>query len=493
MPDRYRCVTDPPSGKLGKRLFAFAVVADSHLEAEAAGLALPRSNARNRSVVQALRPWGPRFVLHLGDIVHPVPEAPGHDLTMALADRLHAGLGAPVFCTPGNHDVGDKREDIAPAKAVTDDGLRGYEQVFGPPFRQVDFGQVVVLLLNSPVLGSGLAVEAAQRRWFEQALQQARGRRVFVATHYPPYLVQPGEPSSYDNIQPAPRLWLLDLLRRHRVEAVFCGHVHNAFYNRLDGTEIYALPSTAFARRDYSELHRSAPPAGDEFGRNDTGKLGFCWVDVHERGHVARLVETGGGTGALDLWLPGHPKDPGETPLGLTLRHPDLMPAPLAMHLQPGLGSWTLRLDAASAPGTALLWPAAWLTALGTPWNTLQPSGLLRLSSPGFSLQMAPGGMRLQGSVVLEASDIASRLSTLPRLGSYRVVVAGTGNGREAATVQLNTLDGALLLSGSGQWTGARLRLRGEARAAPGQEAALQNLLNLIGTRDGARSVLSIG
>ena len=219
----------------------------------------------------------------------------------------------------------------------------------------------------------------------------------------------------------------------------------------------------------------------------------------------ARITLTGGPGSRDALTLPGHlawnagwtwdGTGPGlQAPaLGLTLRHPDLMPAPLAMHLQPGLGSWTLRLDAASAPGTALLWPAAWLTALGTPWNTLQPSGLLRLSSPGFSLQMAPGGVRLQGSVVLEASDIASRLSTLPRLGSYRVVVAGTGNGREAATVQLNTLDGALLLSGSGQWTGARLRLRGEARAAPGQEAALQNLLNLIGTRDGARSVLSIG
>ena len=200
----------------------------------------------------------------------------------------------------------------------------------------------------------------------------------------------------------------------------------------------------------------------------------------------------------------------------LSLRHPDLMPAPLVLRLQPGLGPWSLSLAEGTAPGNpegpsgaksgaasgatsgatsgaAVLWPAAWLTALGTPWNTLQPSGLLRLSSPGFTLQMAPGGLRLQGSLVLEATDIASRLSTLPRLGSYRVVVAGTGTGSEAATVQLNTLDGALLLSGSGQWTGARLRLRGEARAAPGQEAALQNLLNLIGTRDGARSILSIG
>jgi general secretion pathway protein N len=219
----------------------------------------------------------------------------------------------------------------------------------------------------------------------------------------------------------------------------------------------------------------------------------------------ARITLTGGPGSRDALTLPGElawnagwiwdGKGPGlQAPaLGLTLRHPDLMPAPLVMSLQPGLTSWSLRLDGASAPGTALRWPAAWLTALGTPWNTLQPSGQLRLSSPGFTLLMAPGGLRLQGSVVLEATDIASRLSTLPRLGSYRVVVAGTGNGREAATLQLNTLDGALLLSGSGQWTGARLRLRGEARAAPGQEAALQNLLNLIGTRDGARSVLSIG
>jgi general secretion pathway protein N len=178
----------------------------------------------------------------------------------------------------------------------------------------------------------------------------------------------------------------------------------------------------------------------------------------------------------------------------LTLRHSELTPAPVALRLQPGIGQWTLSLPEQPAQGgAALLWPAAWLTALGTPWNTLQPSGLLRLSSPGFTLQMAPWGLRLQGSLVLEATDIASRLSTLPRLGNYRVVVAGTGAGSEATTVQLSTLDGALLLSGSGQWTGARLRLRGEARAAPGQEAALQNLLNLIGTRDGARSILSIG
>ena len=229
----------------------------------------------------------------------------------------------------------------------------------------------------------------------------------------------------------------------------------------------------------------------------------------------ARVTLTGGPGSRDALTLPGQLswKVDGSGGRGgmaarLSLRHPDLMPAPLVLQLQPALGPWSVSLaegktldttpgrpegPSGAASGAAVLWPAAWLTALGTPWNTLQPSGLLRLTSPGFTLQMAPEGLRLQGSLVLEATDIASRLSTLQRLGSYRLVVTGTGAGREAATVQLNTLDGALLLSGSGQWTGARLRLRGEARAAPGQEAALQNLLNLIGTRDGARSILSIG
>lgn len=210
----------------------------------------------------------------------------------------------------------------------------------------------------------------------------------------------------------------------------------------------------------------------------------------------ARITLTGGPGSRDALTLPGELSWrlgwEGSSPR-LTLRHSEWTPAPVALRLQPGIGQWAVSLPEQPAQGgAALLWPAAWLTALGTPWNTLQPSGLLRLSSPGFALQRAGGRFLLQGTVLLEATDIASRLSPLPRLGSYRLTLTAGGGG-DAAALQLSTTDGALLLSGSGQWTGTRLRLRGEARAAPGQEAALQNLLNLIGTRDGARSILSIG
>jgi len=40
---------------------------------------------------------------------------------------------------------------------------------------------------------------------------------------------------------------------------------------------------------------------------------------------------------------------------------------------------------------------------------------------------------------------------------------------------------------------GQRLRFTGEASAAEGQEASFDNLLNILGRRQGARSLLSLG
>ena len=192
----------------------------------------------------------------------------------------------------------------------------------------------------------------------------------------------------------------------------------------------------------------------------------------------------------------------------------------LNLHWQPGWGGYTLALAGAgcsrplphaaaeglrlsgagegeppdcAGPGVIGHWPAAWLAGLGTPWNTLQLGGLLQLASPGLRLQSVQGRLQLHGALALELQNVSSRLSPLPVLGSYRLGLQGQPAGGEAATLQLDTLDGALRLSGNGQWTGAGLRFRGQAQAADGQGAALANLLNIIGQRQGALSVISIG
>lgn len=157
---------------------------------------------------------------------------------------------------------------------------------------------------------------------------------------------------------------------------------------------------------------------------------------------------------------------------------------PLELRAALGLGTLAIRL----ADGQSQ-WPADILAGLGTPWNTMQPQGRLQLTTSALSLHWSSGRMQLQGQAQLDALAMSSRLSTLRPMGSYRLVLQGG----DAPTLQLSTLDGALLLSGSGQWVGQRLRFTGEASAAPEREAQLANLLNIIGRRNGARSIITLG
>lgn len=175
--------------------------------------------------------------------------------------------------------------------------------------------------------------------------------------------------------------------------------------------------------------------------------------------------------------------------LELRVSQPCCINNELTLLLRPGLG----RLSVQVLPGTGQLgeWPAAWLVGLGAPWNTLQLGGSLRLSSSGLTLDVAEGRWTVLGQADLELNNVASSLTTLDRLGSYRVHLDGAAGRPPSFT--LSTLEGALQLNGSGQWTGSQIRFRGEARAAPGAEGELDNLLNFFGRRQGALSLISIG
>lgn len=134
-------------------------------------------------------------------------------------------------------------------------------------------------------------------------------------------------------------------------------------------------------------------------------------------------------------------------------------------------------------------WPAHILTGLGTPWNTLQPEGPLVLETKDLQADWASGRFLLTGQAQLDALALSSRLSTLRPMGSYRLTLQGGA----APTLALTTLQGDLQLSGDGQWVGQRLRFTGEASASPERESALSNLLNIIGRRSGARSIITLG
>jgi general secretion pathway protein N len=184
------------------------------------------------------------------------------------------------------------------------------------------------------------------------------------------------------------------------------------------------------------------------------------------------------------------------------------LPSRLNWNLQPGWGILDARIDSACCVPQSLqlilkpLWrgmeltlkdgrvslPASLLAGLGAPWNTLQATGQLELSSQELVVEWLPGSIRIAGQAELKALNLSSQLSTLRPLGTYQLTLRGGA----VPGIELITLEGSLLLEGKGQWSGSRLLFNGTASAKPERAEALANLLNLIGRRKGDLSIISM-
>jgi len=184
--------------------------------------------------------------------------------------------------------------------------------------------------------------------------------------------------------------------------------------------------------------------------------------------------------------------------LRLTLQQDCCVPTPLVLQLNPTFSGVNVTVGTQPVAGAEVQaagelghWPAAWLGGLGTPWNTLQLNGVLRMASTDLGFQWVQGRVRMNGRAEVFLDNASSPVSTLERLGSYRLSVASDAEGQ--VQLQLGTVDGALQISGAGGVTPTGVRFRGEARASDATPGTLDNLLNIIGRREGDRSVISIG
>lgn len=276
-------------------LFSFAVLADTHIRAPEGDLSSPyavntKANARAEVAAALVVAQDPALIIHLGDMVHPLPHMAAYAAACQEARRLFACLEPALYFVPGNHDVGDKLHDVSPTGSVTPDALTAYSRQFGAQWSCVDHDACRFVLINASIVGSGFAAEQEQFDWLEEVL--ATDKRTFLFSHYPLFIDTVDEDEHYDNYAPSARARLLDLIERHGVEAVLSGHVHQFFFNRVGQTKFYCLPATSFVRQDFAELYNAGPEA--EFGRNDRGKFGIMMVDVFADGHRLRFVPTGG-------------------------------------------------------------------------------------------------------------------------------------------------------------------------------------------------------
>ncbi len=73
----------------------------------------------------------------------------------------------------------------------------------------------------------------------------------------------------------------------------------------------------------------------------------------------------------------------------LALRQECCLNGSVLLQIRPGLGR--TRTTLVPPGGWVGQWPSAWLGGLGTPWNTMQLGGTVRVVSPGFSVEIGRG------------------------------------------------------------------------------------------------------
>ena len=312
-------------------IFKYAIIADTHIrtpdESSSPWKTNLLTNDRARWVAQAINNQNPDFVIHLGDIVHPVPHLPSHRPASDVAREIMGALSSPYYLVPGNHDVGDKNNPTVPSHIVNDDYIEYFHRLYGSPYQSFDHRGIHFVIINSSVINSGLQEETLQRDWLEKDLENHKADRVHIFSHYPPYLHLPNEPSNYDNLDQPGRRWLLNLIEEYHVEALFTGHVHQFFYKRHFETDIYTLLSTSNLRQDYSNMFRVEPT--EEYGRNDAAKLGYCIVNIYPNFCVAQIRRSYGRTIKERETLQKeveietiYPSEGPPSPLGIQLRYP---------------------------------------------------------------------------------------------------------------------------------------------------------------------------
>lgn len=278
-------------------LFSFVILTDTHITYENGGTVdqLTSRTVADKfdALLDKVEELGPDFVIHLGDVSHPSPLCDDYgDAARTFFDQI-SRIGVPWHLAPGNHDIGEKLHRalprLDPAISITERNITQFEDHYGPQFHSFEHKGCVFITVNALLFNSGLPSEHKQWAWLEDEMARQAGKRLFLCSHYPLFLSDEDEPDHYDNVGQPARARLIDLIRTHRVEACYTGHVHNFFYNRVDETHHVTLPSTSIMRHDYLEFFR-APPESREMGRYHPAKSGFLWVDVYPDRHVPHLI-----------------------------------------------------------------------------------------------------------------------------------------------------------------------------------------------------------
>ena len=204
----------PPAGEVieGNVPFRFAVVGDSRGNTTIFKEILARIKADKASLI-----------LHTGDIVQ---HSSKPQFNWILHELREQRLDIPFCPVPGNHDVEEGSEDARVR-------CRLYNQAFGP--RQYWFAYANALFVAFD--DATERYNAEDLRWLDETLGRLRDHYelCFVYMHVPPRDPRPGKSHCLEEGAED----LIAVMKKHRVSAVFPGHIHGYLEDTVEGIPFF--------------------------------------------------------------------------------------------------------------------------------------------------------------------------------------------------------------------------------------------------------------
>lgn len=193
-------------------------VSDAHLSPRND---LFRGNLARIAALVASHP--PDLVVASGDLSL---DGADRDEDLVLAASLHQALPAPLLALPGNHDVGSHAQTM-PRQPFDTARLERFQRHLGAGRGMTDLPGWRVIGLNSEVMGTGHAEEAAQAAFIAEAAAGAGKRRIALFLHKPIFVTDLADPTfDYWSVPPQARGALAPLLEHPGLRLVASGHLH---------------------------------------------------------------------------------------------------------------------------------------------------------------------------------------------------------------------------------------------------------------------------
>lgn len=169
----------------------------------------------------------PKFVVITGDFVNNRTDTSQIKLFKKITLLINKKI--PVYCIPGNHDMGQK---------PTKENIDFYFKYYDSDRFNFTYGNIQFTGINSSYINSGSEQENEQFNWLQESLtNKPVTMRKIVFSHHPFFIKDIDEKDNYSNISLPKRIQYMDLFKKHGVVAVFAGHYHNnaeAFYQGID-------------------------------------------------------------------------------------------------------------------------------------------------------------------------------------------------------------------------------------------------------------------